>query len=65
MNPETYRLWFENAWTRSEKAGIYDERTIQLMREARSKTTRAWSRSMLPDPKTNQPRRKKLRVWTW
>lgn len=36
-NPETYRLWFEDAWTRGKKGGIYDERTVELMREARSK----------------------------
>ena len=35
INPETYRLWFENAWTRGEKAGIYDAETVQLMRNAR------------------------------
>lgn len=36
LNPETYRLWFENAWTRGEKAGIYDEETVRLMRTARA-----------------------------
>ncbi len=36
-NPETYRLWFEDAWTRYKKAGFLDERTVELMREARSK----------------------------
>ena len=38
MNPETYRLWFENAWTRANKAGIFDERTVNLLREARTKS---------------------------
>jgi hypothetical protein len=60
MNPETYRLWFENAWTRSEKAGIYDERTIELMREARSKDDARLVEIMLPDPKTNQPKAQKV-----
>lgn len=36
LNPETYRLWFENAWTRGEKAGIYDDETVKLMRTARA-----------------------------
>jgi hypothetical protein len=36
MNPETYRLWFENAWTRGEKAGIYDDRTVELLRTSRA-----------------------------
>lgn len=36
LNPETYRLWFENAWTRGEKAGIYDDETVRLMRTARA-----------------------------
>src|SRR5687768_6236624 len=30
MNPDTYRLWFEYGYTRAEKAGIYDEKTIEL-----------------------------------
>lgn len=38
MNPETYRLWFEWGWTRAEKAGIYDEVTVNLFRTARSKS---------------------------
>ncbi len=38
MNPDTYRLWFEWGWTRAEKAGYYDQETIDHYREARSKT---------------------------
>lgn len=38
MNPETYRLWFEWGWTRAEKAGYYDEETVQLFRTARKQT---------------------------
>jgi hypothetical protein len=37
MNPDTYRLWFEWGWTRAEKAGLYDEETLNLYRIARSK----------------------------
>ena len=37
MNPDTYRLWFEWGWTRAEKAGYYDDETVQLFRVARSK----------------------------
>jgi hypothetical protein len=37
MNPETYRLWFEWGWTRAEKAGKYDEQTLDLYKRARSK----------------------------
>jgi hypothetical protein len=35
MNPETYRLWFEWGWTRAEKAGWYDEETVELFKTAR------------------------------
>jgi len=35
MNPETYRLWFEWGWTRAQKAGLYDKKTIELYRRAR------------------------------
>lgn len=35
MNPEKYRLWFEHGWTRAEKAGIYNERTVELYKTAR------------------------------
>jgi hypothetical protein len=35
MNPETYRLWFEWGWTRAEKAGLYDEETVDLFKTAR------------------------------
>lgn len=38
MNPDTYRLWFEWGWTRAEKAGLYDEETLNLYKIARSKT---------------------------
>ena len=38
MNPDTYRLWFEWGWTRAEKAGYYDEETLDHYREARSKS---------------------------
>ncbi len=34
-NPETYRLWFENGYTRAYKAGIQDDESIRLLREAR------------------------------
>jgi len=37
INPDTFRLWFEYAYTRAEKAGIYDEETVRLYRIARSK----------------------------
>ena len=37
MNPETYRLWFEWGWTRAEKAGYYDETTVDLFKVARTK----------------------------
>jgi hypothetical protein len=36
MNPDTYRLWFEWGWTRAQKAGLYDEKTIELYRKARA-----------------------------
>ncbi|HEX8552201.1 MAG TPA: hypothetical protein VF681_11685 [Abditibacteriaceae bacterium] len=36
LNPETYRLWFENGWTRYKKAGILDEETVRLLRNARA-----------------------------
>jgi len=35
MNPDKYRLWFEQGWTRAEKAGIYDEETLRLFQMAR------------------------------
>lgn len=35
MNPDTYRLWFEWGWTRAQKAGLYDKKTIELYRKAR------------------------------
>lgn len=35
MNPDTYRLWFEWGWTRAEKAGYYDEETLDHYRKAR------------------------------
>ena len=35
MNPDTYRLWFEWGWTRAQKAGLYDQKTIELYRRAR------------------------------
>lgn len=38
MNPETYRLWFEWGWTRAEKAGYYDDETVQLFKTARKQT---------------------------
>ncbi len=34
-NPDTYRLWFENGYTRAYKAGIDDEETVRLMRIGR------------------------------
>jgi tetratricopeptide (TPR) repeat protein len=37
MNPETYRLWFEWGWTRAEKAGLYDNETVELYKIARTK----------------------------
>jgi hypothetical protein len=36
MNPETYRLWFEWGWTRAEKAGLYDNETVELYKIARA-----------------------------
>lgn len=38
MNPDKYRLWFEWGWTRAEKAGLYDDETLNLYRTARSKS---------------------------
>ena len=38
LNPDTYRLWFEHGWTRAEKAGLYDEETLNLYRTARTKS---------------------------
>ena len=38
MNPDTYRLWFEYGWTRGEKAGLYDDKTVELFKTARTKT---------------------------
>ncbi len=38
MNPDTYRLWFEYGWTRGEKAGLYDEKTVDLFKTARTKS---------------------------
>ena len=37
LNPDTYRLWFEYGWTRAEKAGYYDLKTVELYKTARSK----------------------------
>ena len=37
LNPDTYRLWFEYGWTRAEKAGYYDQKTIELFKTARTK----------------------------
>lgn len=38
MNPEHYRLWFEWGWTRAEKAGLYDEETVDLFKTARKQS---------------------------
>ncbi len=38
QNPEKYRLWFEHGWTRAEKAGYYDEETVELYRKARAQS---------------------------
>jgi hypothetical protein len=38
MNPDTYRLWFEWACTRAEKAGLYDHETVELFKIARTKS---------------------------
>ena len=38
INPDTYRLWFEYGWTRAEKAGYYDLKTVELYKTARSKS---------------------------
>ncbi|MBW3636972.1 MAG: hypothetical protein KY445_11020 [Armatimonadetes bacterium] len=38
LNPDTYRLWFEWGWTRAEKAGKYDEETLEKYKIARTKT---------------------------
>ncbi len=38
MNPDTYRLWFENGWTRAEKAGIYNDHTLDLYRTSRKQS---------------------------
>jgi hypothetical protein len=38
MNPDTYRLWFEWGWTRAEKAGLYDEETLDHYRMARKQS---------------------------
>jgi hypothetical protein len=54
LNPETYRLWFENAWTRGEKAGIYDEETVTLMRTSREqKDARELERTVADANKAN------------
>ena len=37
LNPDTYRLWFEYGWTRGEKAGLYDQKTVELFKTARTK----------------------------
>ena len=37
-NPDTYRLWFEWGWTRAEKAGFYDDNTLNLYEIARTKS---------------------------
>jgi tetratricopeptide (TPR) repeat protein len=54
MNPETYRLWFEAGYHRAAKAGIYDEKTVRLLREAREKNDARTVEMMAPDPKTNK-----------
>ena len=38
LNPDTYRLWFEYGWTRAEKAGYYDQKTVELYKTARTKS---------------------------
>ena len=38
LNPDKYRLWFEYGWTRAEKAGYYDLKTVELYKTARSKS---------------------------
>jgi len=38
MNPDTYRLWFDLARTRAEKAGYYDQETVEFYKIARSKS---------------------------
>ena len=34
-NPDTYRLWFENGYTRAYKAGLEDDEAVRLMSIAR------------------------------
>jgi hypothetical protein len=36
LNPDTYKLWFDLGWTRAEKAGYYDEETIEAYNTARA-----------------------------
>lgn len=36
QNPDTYRLWFEQAYTRAHKWGSFDEETVALLRKARA-----------------------------
>ena len=36
QNPETYRLWFEQAYTRAHKWGTLDEGTVALLHKARA-----------------------------
>jgi hypothetical protein len=64
MNPETYRLWFEHGWTRAEKAGLYDERTVELYRRARAQGDADKVTKDIPDGKgkTRQVQEKGLDV---
>ena len=55
MNPETYRLWFEQAWTRSYKAGLYDETTIKLLRTARAQKDARDLERLVSNPKPGEP----------
>lgn len=54
MNPDTYRLWFEWGWTRAEKAGFYDDETLQLYKTARSKSDARDVEATNPDGSTKK-----------
>jgi tetratricopeptide (TPR) repeat protein len=54
LNPETYRLWFEAGYHRIRKGGIYDEKAVELLREARKKEDARLIEVMIQDPKTKE-----------
>ncbi len=56
MNPDKYLLWFKYGWTRAEKFGYNDEKTVDLYRTARKQPDARLQEITVPDQKTGKPK---------